>query len=94
MKPDLIWKCDLKESKINRNVLKKSNDFFKQKESPINALKSLIKESEVKIPDNLPAMSAGLFGYLSYEMMNFVKEVSDDSKKILVYPNQYYLDLQ
>ena len=86
MKPDLIWKCDLKESKINRNVLKKSNDFFKQKESPINALKSLIKESEVKIPDNLPAMSAGLFGYLSYEMMNFVKEVSDDSKKNLGLP--------
>ena len=27
MKPDLIWKCDLKESKINRNVLKKSNDL-------------------------------------------------------------------
>ena len=25
MKPDLIWKSNLKESKINRNVLKKSN---------------------------------------------------------------------
>ena len=86
MKPDLIWKCNLKESKINRNVLKKSNNFFKQKESPINALKSLIQECEVKIPDNLPAMSAGLFGYLSYEMMNLVKEVSDDSKKNLGLP--------
>ncbi len=86
MKPDLIWQCNLKESKINRNVLKKPNYFLKQKEPPIKALKSLINESYVKIPDNLPAMSAGLFGYLSYEMINLVKEVSDESKKDLGLP--------
>ena len=87
MKPDLIWKCNLKESKINRNVLKKSNDFLKQKEPPITALKSLIRESFVKLPDNLPAMSAGLFGYLSYEMVNLLKEVSDITKKNLGLPH-------
>ena len=86
MKPDLIWKCNLKESQINRTVLKKANDFFKQKEPPIIALKSLIQESYVKIPDKLPTMSAGLFGYLSYEMINLVKEVSDTSKKDLGLP--------
>ena len=52
----------------------------------ITALKSLIQESYVKIPDKLPTMSAGLFGYLSYEMINLVKEVSDASKKDLGLP--------
>ena len=43
MKPDLIWKCDLKESKINRNVLNKSNDFFKQKESLDRVMYSVLR---------------------------------------------------
>ena len=75
MKPDLIWKCNLEESEINRNVLEKSNNFIKQSNPPVSELKSLIKESYLQIPDNLPAMSAGLFGYLSYEMINFVKKI-------------------
>ncbi len=86
MKPDLIWKCNLKESEINRNVLKKPDSFIKEKDHPITALKALIKESYVNIPNNLPVMSAGLFGYLSYEMINFVKKVSDPSKQDLNLP--------
>ena len=86
MKPDLIWKCNLEESEINRKVLEKSNNFIKQSNPPVSELKSLIKESYLQIPDNLPAMSAGLFGYLSYEMINFEKKISEIKKNDLNLP--------
>ena len=86
MKPDLIWKCNLEKSEINRKVLEKSNNFIKQSNPPISELKSLIKESYLQIPDNLPAMSAGLFGYLSYEMINFEKKISEIKKNDLNLP--------
>ena len=40
----------------------------------------------IKIPDNLPAMSAGLFGYLSYEMINFEIKISEIKKNDLNLP--------
>ena len=73
MNPDLIWKCNLRWSEINKTALENSNNFIKQKEPPIESLKALIKECYINIPDKLPAMSAGLFGYLIYEMINFEK---------------------
>ena len=51
MKPDLIWKCNLEKSEINRKVLEKSNNFIKQSNPPVSELKSLIKESYLQIPD-------------------------------------------
>ena len=81
MKPDLIWKCNLEKSKINRNVLEQESSFTVQTDPPIIALKSLIKESYFKIPSDLPAMSAGLFGYLSYEMINLIKKISSNLHK-------------
>ena len=86
MKPDLIWRCNDKASEINRNILENDNHFVIQKVSPIKALKSLIKESYVKIPNDLPSMSAGLFGFLGYEMMNFDKKVCDLFKNDLNIP--------
>ena len=49
MKPDLIWKCNLRWSEINKNALENSNNFIKQKEPPVESLKALIKECYIKI---------------------------------------------
>lgn len=75
LKPDLIWRCNGELSELNRNALKDKYKFKKDKVSPLSALRKIIKESTSKIPNDLPPMSAGLFGYLGYEMIKLTENI-------------------
>ncbi|MGB9315393.1 MAG: anthranilate synthase component I, partial [Pseudolabrys sp.] len=40
------------------------------------ALRTLISESRIALPDGLPPMSAGVFGYLGYDMVRLMEELA------------------
>ena len=44
-------------------------------EPPLQALRRLISESRIALPDNLPPMAAGIFGYLGYDMVRQMEEL-------------------
>ena len=39
------------------------------------ALRSLIAESRIDLPEELPPMAAGVFGYLGYDMVRLMEEL-------------------
>ena len=67
MKPDLIWQCDGTTSRLNRAARFDTDSFEDQTGDPLTNLRALIAESRIALPEDLPAASAGLFGYLGYE---------------------------
>ena len=77
LKPDLIWKCRGTVSSINRSAGIDSEAFEPMAGDPLTALRSLIAESRIELPANLPAASAGLFGYLGYDMVRLVEHLPD-----------------
>ena len=42
---------------------------------PLQALRHLIAESRIALPAELPPMSAGVFGYLGYDMVRQMEEL-------------------
>ena len=44
-------------------------------EPPLAALRALIAESRIALPEKLPPMAAGLFGYLGYDMVRLMEEL-------------------
>ena len=38
-------------------------------------MRALIAESRIALPDDLPPMAAGLFGYLGYDMVRLMEEL-------------------
>src|SRR5206468_10554447 len=42
---------------------------------PLAALRALIAESRIELPDVLPPMAAGIFGYLGYDMVRLMEEL-------------------
>ena len=60
-KPDLIWQCHDKVSRINRTARIDRDDFEVQSGDPLDNLRTLIAESRIEMPDDLPPASAGLF---------------------------------
>jgi anthranilate synthase component 1 len=91
MKPDLIWRCDGRTSRINRQARFDEAAFEEQPGDPLTNLRALIAESRIDLPADLPAASAGLFGYLGYDMIRLVEHLPDVNPDPLGLPDALML---
>jgi anthranilate synthase component 1 len=76
LNPDLIWRtidgrAEIRGSSDERARFKPCN------EAPLVALRAIIAESRIDLPENLPPMAAGIFGYLGYDMVRLMEDLSD-----------------
>jgi len=76
LEPDLIWRANGNQAEINRSARAKPDAFTPCPEPPLSALRTLIKESRIELPDSLPPMAAGVFGYLGYDMVRLMEELA------------------
>ena len=74
-KPDLIWECHGQTSRLNRTARFDREAFAPCDDAPLTALRALLAESAIDMPDVLPAAAAGLFGYLGYDMIRLVEHL-------------------
>ncbi len=75
LKPDVIWDCNGTTSRINRQARYDAAAFEVLTGNPLETLRALIAESRIEMPDGLPAIAAGLFGYLGYDMIRLVEHL-------------------
>ena len=75
MKPDLIWKCHGTSASINRDARFDPQAFTALPGHPLDSMRALIAESRVDLPEGLPAIASGLFGYLGYDMIRLVEHL-------------------
>ena len=73
MEPDLIWRANGSQAEISRNARNKPPAFAPLNEAPLQALRTLIKESRIALPEALPPMAAGVFGYLGFDMVRLME---------------------
>jgi anthranilate synthase component 1 len=76
LEPDLIWRAHNDRAEINRAALARADEFSPCPQPPLPALRALIAESRIVLPDGLPPMAAGLFGYLGYDMVRQIEELA------------------
>ena len=91
MKPDLIWHCNGNASRLNRQARFDADAFEDQPGDPLSNLRALIAESRIALPEDLPAASAGLFGYLGYDMIRLVEHLPDMPPDTLGLPDAVML---
>ena len=75
IEPDLVWRTRDGKAEINRTARAKPDAFAPSPEPPLTALRTLIAESRIELPDSLPPMAAGVFGYLGYDMVRLMEEL-------------------
>ena len=91
MNPDLIWKFSREDVFINRKARIDSKSFDKINDSPIDSLRSLIAESSIDLPEGLPPMAAGLFGYMGYDAVRLSEKIPDNNSDDLGVPDGLFL---
>jgi anthranilate synthase component 1 len=77
MKPDLIWRCRGELSEINREARFDATAFKPLDGHPLTTLRTLLAECRMDMPEGLPAVASGLFGYLGYDMIRLVEHLPD-----------------
>src|SRR4051812_824366 len=73
--PDLVWRTVGSRAEINRVALNDPDRFTACEAAPLEALRAVIAESRIALPDDLPPMAAGIFGYLGYDMVRLMEEL-------------------
>ncbi|MDA8231734.1 MAG: anthranilate synthase component I [Magnetospirillum sp.] len=81
LKPDLIWRCAGNRAWINR-LARTAPDAFEpcpvaERSGALDSLRALVAESRIDIPAFLPPMSAGLVGYMAYDMVRLAERLPD-----------------
>src|SRR6202161_4354942 len=75
LEPDMIFRVNGERAELNRAPASNPAAFAPMDEPPLQALRSFIAESRIALPDDLPPMAAGVFGYLGYDMVRLVEEL-------------------
>ncbi|CAK0779763.1 Anthranilate synthase component 1 [Azospirillaceae bacterium] len=91
MKPDLIWRSSGGQAEINRSARFDAETFVSCAEPPLDSLRALLNESRIDMPPHLPPMSAGLFGYLGYDMVRQMERLPDNNPDALGVPEAMLL---
>src|SRR3954470_24656209 len=73
--PDLVWRCRDRGAEIDRKAQAPGARFPAAGRPPRESLRALIAESAIALEDDLPPMSAGLFGYLGYDMVRLMERL-------------------
>ncbi|MGO4869610.1 MAG: anthranilate synthase component I, partial [Roseiarcus sp.] len=74
--PDVVWRSNGEGSQINRRALSEPEAFVPCPGKPLEALRALLAESRIDLPPGLPPMSAGVFGYLGYDMVRQMERLA------------------
>jgi anthranilate synthase component 1 len=76
LNPDLIWRANGVRAEVNAQAYK-ADVFVPCPEPPLAALHRLIADSRIILPEGLPPMAAGVFGYLGYDTVRLIEELSE-----------------
>ena len=75
LEPDLIWRSNGTRAEVNRAPSSSPAAFEPCAQPPLDALRTLIADSRIDLPSDLPPMAAGVFGYLGYDMVRLMENL-------------------
>jgi anthranilate synthase component I len=88
MHPDVIWKVVGDTASINRKAIADPDGPFEVVGlEPLTALRALLAESKIKLPEDAPPMAAGVFGYLGYDAVRWMEHLPDQNPDVLGLPD-------
>jgi anthranilate synthase component I len=74
LQPDVVFRINGAHAEINRAPEINPDEFAPVDGAPLEALRALLTESRIALPDGLPPMAAGIFGYLGYDTVRRMED--------------------
>lgn len=87
IEPDLIFRAFGSRAEVNANPRAAPEAYEPMGEPALEALRRIITESRIRLPDALPPMAAGIFGYLGYDMVRQMEALAEPNPDPLGLPD-------
>ncbi|MFK4809100.1 anthranilate synthase component I [Devosia sp. ZW T5_3] len=84
--PDVILKVEAGQASINRTAQLDPDHYEPLSEAPLDALRTLVADSKIDVPPGLPPQSAGIYGFLGYEMVRYMEVLPNSNPDHLELP--------
>jgi len=91
IKPDLIWRTKGDAPEINRQALYDGKGFVPCEGGALASLRELIAESRIDMPEELPSMAAGVFGYMGYDTVRLMEHLPNQNPDVLGVPDGLFV---
>lgn len=87
LEPDLIWRAHGQHAEINRSPATAPDAFVADATPTLTSLRALLSESALTLPEGLPPMSAGIFGYMGYDTVRLIETLPEMTPDALGVPD-------
>ncbi|MEQ1652775.1 MAG: anthranilate synthase component I [Hyphomicrobium sp.] len=77
LEPDLIWRAYGEAAEINRTPGLDAKAFVNDASTTLQSLRAILAESAIALPEGLPPMSAGIFGYMGYDTVRLIENLPE-----------------
>lgn len=85
--PDVIWRAHGNSCEINTVALQDANTFVPCLDPTLVALRSLIANSRIELPEGVPNVIPTLVGYLGYETIGLVEKLPEPKARAIDVPD-------
>jgi len=91
LEPDIIWRAFGDRAEINRFPRDPAGAFRPESQPALASLRALLAESKIDVPDGLPPMAAGVFGYMGYDTVRLIENLPRPETKGIDIPDSILL---
>jgi anthranilate synthase component 1 len=85
--PDLVWHAEADTARINRTPMTDPAAFVEDGAPTLQSLRRLLDESAIALPEELPPMAAGIFGYMGYDTVRLIERLPEMTPDALGVPD-------
>jgi anthranilate synthase component I len=86
IEPDIVWRAHGDVAEINRTP-RTPNAFVRESKPTLGALRALLTESRIELPEGLPPNAAGVIGYMGYDTIRLVETLPNVPPDVLGIPD-------
>jgi anthranilate synthase component 1 len=89
--PDRIWRFKGNTAEIAPWKNGACGEFAKCDSNTLDSLRTLLAESHIEIPDELPPMAAGIIGYMNYDAVRLAEDIPDTNPDTIGIPDGMFM---
>ena len=87
LEPDLVWRAFGETAEVNTTPRANPDAFEREQQPTLAALRALLARSAISLPEDLPPMAAGVFGYMGYDTVRLIERLPDPRPDALGVPD-------
>ncbi len=87
LEPDLVWRAFGEMAEVNLYPRARPDAFERESQPTLAALRALLARSAIVLPDDLPPMAAGVFGYMGYDTVRLIERLPNPRPDALGVPD-------